>query len=97
MRVFPCLSTKSGSLLRRGITNEEKESNSNWKCLKHCGVLVTVLDDLGTSPLIFRIHLVPNTLQLISVDYEVLLDCDNVAFPSFFFWTWSTVLTDEER
>lgn len=95
MCVFRCLSTKSGSLLRRGIANEEKESNSTWKCLKHCGVLVTVLDDLGTSSLIFRIHLVPNTMQLVSVDYEVLLDCDSVAFPSFV-WTWSTVLTDEE-
>ena len=63
---------------------EEKESNSDWKCFKHCGVLVAVLDDLGTSSLIFRIPLVRNTVQLISVDYEVLLDCDNIAFPSSF-------------
>jgi len=85
MCIFPCLSPKSGSLLRSSIANEQKESNSDWKCFKHCGVLVTVLDDLGTSSLIFRIHLVPNTVQLISVDYEVLLDCDNIAFPSSFF------------
>ena len=103
VRVFLCLSTKSGSLLRRGITNEEKESNSNWKCLKHCGVLVTVLDDSGTSSLIFRIHLVPNTVQLISVDYEVLLDCDNVALPSFFLDMehstnrWRAIVTEANR
>ena len=42
---------------------EEKESNSDWKCFKHCGVLVTVLEDLGTSSLIFRIPLVRNTVH----------------------------------
>ena len=79
------VSPQSGSLSRSGITNEEKESRSDWKCFKRC-VLVTVLDDSGASSLIFRIHLVPTTVQLISVDYEVLLDCDNMAFPSSFFW-----------
>ncbi|KAI4548699.1 hypothetical protein MG293_001029 [Ovis ammon polii] len=66
---LPC--PKSGSLSRSGITNEEKESRSDWKCFKHC-VLVTVLDDSGASSLIFRIYLVPTTVQLISVDYESL-------------------------
>ncbi|KAG5215549.1 hypothetical protein JEQ12_001125 [Ovis aries] len=67
---LPC--PKSGSLSRSGITNEEKESRSDWKCFKHC-VLVTVLDDLGASSLIFRIYLVPTTVQLISVDYELCI------------------------
>ena len=56
MCVFPCLSPKSGSLLRSGIMKEEKESNSDWKCFKHCGVLVTVLEDLGTSSPLYPRH-----------------------------------------